>query len=372
MLRHRADRPWLICVHGTEMGRAAIDLTVFRAWHLYGALGLNVVLPVLPMHGPRGRRLPAGAVFPGEDVMDDVHATAQAVWDIRRLLSWIRTEQPGAKIGLSGISLGAYVSALVASLDDGLSCAILGVPVANLVEVLTEHAHLRHDDPRRLVMTTATPIGRMLSPLSMEPRVAMRGRFIYAGVADRLVNPREQVARLWEHWGEPQIVWYPGGHVGFLSHAPCNASSTPRWRSRECSTATTATPPPPGTLHEAARISQRPSGEFGSRRRTTGLRRHLSWLADAALPAEMLDEPVARQICDLFQCSCFLEQVSGTWDDRELARARHRRLGLAVELQYDVIASPDDQECRNCEPCKDSIRKVGPTAPGHDRTDRHS
>lgn len=220
MLRHRADRPWLICVHGTEMGRAAIDLTVFRAWHLYGALGLNVVLPVLPMHGPRGRHLPAGAVFPGEDVMDDVHATAQAVWDIRRLLSWIRTEQPGAKIGLSGISLGAYVSALVASLDYGLSCAILGVPVANLVEVLTEHAQLRHDDPRRLVMTTATPIGRMLSPLSMEPRVAMRGRFIYAGVADRLVNPREQVARLWEHWGEPQIVWYPGGHVGFFESRP--------------------------------------------------------------------------------------------------------------------------------------------------------
>ena len=83
MLRHDEPRPgWCAC--GTEMGRASLDLTLFRAWHLHEDFGLNVVLPVLPMHGPRASGLPKGAVFPGEDVMDDVHATAQAVWDVRR------------------------------------------------------------------------------------------------------------------------------------------------------------------------------------------------------------------------------------------------------------------------------------------------
>ena len=53
--------------------------------------GLNVVLPVLPLHGARKIK---GAAFPGEDVLDDVHAAAQAVWDIRRLLSWIRSQEP--------------------------------------------------------------------------------------------------------------------------------------------------------------------------------------------------------------------------------------------------------------------------------------
>ncbi|MET0996083.1 MAG: hypothetical protein ABWY20_19300, partial [Mycobacterium sp.] len=110
MLRHKEDSPWLVCVHGAEMGRAALDLTLFRAWHLHEDLGLNVVLPVLPMHGPRGRGLPKGAVFPGEDVMDNVHATAQAVWDIRRLLSWIRSQQPESPIGMYSISLGGYVT----------------------------------------------------------------------------------------------------------------------------------------------------------------------------------------------------------------------------------------------------------------------
>ncbi|MFV8315672.1 alpha/beta hydrolase family protein [Mycobacterium sp. 23] len=220
LLRHSQPRPWLVCVHGTEMGRAALDLALFRAWKLHDELGLNVVMPVLPMHGPRARGLPKGAVFPGEDVLDDVHATAQAVWDIRRLLSWIRLQEPDSRIGLNSLSLGGYIASLVASLEDGLTCAILGVPVADLVDVLGRHSGLSDDDPRRRTMRLAEPIGRMVSPLSLTPRVPMQGRFIYAGVADRLVHPREQVNRLWKHWGKPEIVWYPGGHTGFFRSQP--------------------------------------------------------------------------------------------------------------------------------------------------------
>ena len=220
LLRHPQPRPWLVCIHGTEMGRAALDLALFRAWKLHDELGLNVVMPVLPLHGPRARGLPKGVVFPGEDVLDDVHATAQAVWDIRRLLSWIRLQEPDSLIGLNSLSLGGYIASLVASLEKGLTCAILGVPVADLVELLGRHSGLSHDDPRRRTMELAEPIGRMASPLALVPLVPMQGRFIYAGVADRLVHPREQVVRLWEHWGKPKIVWYPGGHTGFFRSQP--------------------------------------------------------------------------------------------------------------------------------------------------------
>jgi hypothetical protein len=34
------------------------------------------------------------------------------------------------------------------------------------------------------------------------------------------VHPREQVVRLWKHWGSPEIVWYHGGHTGFLESRP--------------------------------------------------------------------------------------------------------------------------------------------------------
>ena len=220
MLRHSEPRPWIVCVHGTEMGRAGMDLTLFRAWHLHEDLGLNVMLPVLPMHGPRAKGLPKGAVFPGEDVMDDVHGTAQAVWDVRRVLAWIRAQQPGARIGLNSISLGGYIAALVASLEDDLTCAILGVPPANLVELLGRHSGLDKDDPRQTTLDLAAPIGRMVSPLSLQPKVPQEGRFIYAGVADRIVHPRQQVLQLWEHWGRPDIGWYRGGHTGFFEARP--------------------------------------------------------------------------------------------------------------------------------------------------------
>ncbi|WP_421842202.1 alpha/beta hydrolase family protein [Mycobacterium sp.] len=220
MLRHPEPRPWLVCVHGAQMGRAAIDLALFRAWQLHDDLGLNVVLPVLPMHGPRGRGLPPGAAFPGRNLLDDVHAAAQSVWDIRRMLSWIRSRQPDSPIGLNGLSLGGYVSALVAELYEGLTCAILGVPVVNLVKLIDRHAGLGRNDPRREVLRLAKPIGQMVSPLALTPRLPLRGRFIYAGVADRLVHPREQVTKLWEHWGRPEIIWYEGGHVGFFRSRP--------------------------------------------------------------------------------------------------------------------------------------------------------
>lgn len=77
--------------------------------------------------------------------------------------------------------------------------------------------------PQR-TMVLAEPIGRMVSPLSLSPRVPLRGRFIYAGLADQLVHPREQVVRLWEHWGKPEIVWYEGGHTGFFASRPVQRS----------------------------------------------------------------------------------------------------------------------------------------------------
>ena len=220
MLRHREPRPWLVCVHGAVMGQGALDLTLFRAWHLYADLGLNVVLPVLPIHGPRARGLPKGAAFPSGDVLDEVHLVAQAVWDIRRLLTWIRAQQPDSTIGLNGLSLGGCIASLVASLDDGLTCAILGVPVADIIELLGRHAGLSRHDPARETLKLAQPIGHMISPFALTPRVPMPGRFIYAGVADRLVHPRDQGTRLWEHWGRPEIAWYQGGHTGFFRSRP--------------------------------------------------------------------------------------------------------------------------------------------------------
>ncbi len=218
VLRHAGPpRPWLVCIHGYQMGSPLVDLGAFDPRVYHRKLGLNMLLPVLPLHGDRkfGRR--SGDGFMSANALDTVHAEAQAMWDIRRLLSWIRAQEPPS-IGVFGLSLGGYNAALLASVEPGLDCAIPGSPATGFERLLFEHAH--DAQARELRERGVTPealfeVFRVVSPLVLEPKVAAEGRGIFGGVADRLVPP-DQVRDLYEHWGRPRIEWYQGGHVTFL------------------------------------------------------------------------------------------------------------------------------------------------------------
>jgi hypothetical protein len=219
VLRHDEPRPWLVCVHGARMGRPTLDLAAFRARWLHEVLGLNLVFPVQPLHGPRRRGLPREVTYPGPDVMDNVHGAAQAVWDVRRVLSWIRTEDPCVPIGLIGVSLGGYNVALVGSLESDLACAVLGAPCVDVVDLMEHHSRMELPTAGLQAFERAHRIGRVVAPLALSPAIPHERRFLYAGVADRFVHPRHQVVRLWEHWGRPEIHWYLGGHVLFSRSA---------------------------------------------------------------------------------------------------------------------------------------------------------
>ncbi|MBV9412835.1 MAG: hypothetical protein JO148_14690 [Acidimicrobiia bacterium] len=215
VLRHTGEaRPWLVCVHGTSMGKASTDFLMFRARWLHEKLGLNVVFPVLPLHGPRGDDLPRYASFPGEDVMDNVHGIAQSVWDVRRVVRWA-SAQGDQPVGITGISLGGFVTALVAGLEPDLACALLGVPAVDLIDLIDHHSTRTRDPQYLRVLDLARQVGVAVSPLSLTPQLPVDRRFIYAGLADRLAHPRHQVARLWKHWGRPEVLWYKGGHLAF-------------------------------------------------------------------------------------------------------------------------------------------------------------
>ena len=215
LLRHDdGDRPWIVCTNGYRMGLAGIDVRAFG--HYHNVLGLNVLIPVLPLHGPRriGRR--SGDGFLGGDVLDTLHGEAQAIWDIRRMIGWLRAEGAPA-VGAAGLSLGGYTTALLASVEAGLACVVAGIPVADLARIFWRHgpplqleylAHLGIDEA--LVAELMT----VVSPLALEPRVPLEARMIFGGTADRLVAP-DHIRDLAEHWGHPKTLWYAGGHLGF-------------------------------------------------------------------------------------------------------------------------------------------------------------
>jgi dienelactone hydrolase len=220
VLRHAGEaRPWLVCVHGYQMGAPAIDLRAFRTAHLHYRLGLNVALPVLPLHGPRKIGRMSGDGFLSANFLDTVHAEAQAMWDLRRLLSWIRA-QGAPQVGAHGLSLGGYNTALLASLDAELACAIPGIPATDFTRLTWRHGpplHLRYAEHEGLVHDEAAEVLQVISPLTLEPLVPKERRYLFAATSDLLVPP-DQVRDLWRHWGRPRIVWYPGGHVTFRLH----------------------------------------------------------------------------------------------------------------------------------------------------------
>jgi dienelactone hydrolase len=218
VLRHaRGNRPWLICVHGWRMGVPALDLAAFRAKWLHRQLGFNVVLPVLPLHGLRAIGSSGGG-FLAADALNTVHAMAQAIWDLRRILSWIRL-QDCPRVGAYGLSLGGYTVALLATLEERLDCVIAGIAPSDFVDLARAHSHpliaalARYGAPPE---QDARSVFRVVSPLAAPPRVPWPNRYIFGGLADRMV-PRRQVRALWEHWQRPTIAWYNGSHLSFGS-----------------------------------------------------------------------------------------------------------------------------------------------------------
>ncbi|MCC6847730.1 MAG: alpha/beta hydrolase [Deltaproteobacteria bacterium] len=216
VLRHpHSTADWLICLHGMGAGHPALDFPGFRARTLQ-QMGLNLLFPVLPLHGPR--RVPGKGVraFLSFDLLDALHGFTQAVSEVRRLIRWARGE--GAKrVGLYGLSLGAYTAALVATLEE-VDLLIAGIPVSDLPDLFLWHAppQLRAEVAARdLFGPELRDLFALVSPLGRPPLLPRERRFIFAGLGDRMA-PAVQARRLWEHWERPSIAWYAGGHVSFF------------------------------------------------------------------------------------------------------------------------------------------------------------
>jgi len=212
------QRSWLVCAHGFGMGaNPFVDLRAFRTPQLQRR-GVNVVIPVLPLHGPRASGRVRGEDLMTIDLVDSMHGIAQATWDLRRTIRWLRATQGAERIGVIGYSLGGLVAALVASLEEDLSCVIAGIPVVDLPGLFRRHSgpHVgRLAEEHGVLGPVADDVHRVVSPLAMACKVPSERRYIFAGLADQM-STFDQARRLWLHWGRPTMAPYAGGHVGFF------------------------------------------------------------------------------------------------------------------------------------------------------------
>lgn len=216
LLRHPgAPRPWLVAVHGQGMGRSS-DIKMLRVRHLHQKLGINVALPVLPLHGPRSCGFSPPAQFASNVfATNNVLGLTQSVWDVRRLLQWLREDQQAPAVGLLGVSLGSYVINLLSTLEADLTCLVAVVPTSDLAASMRDATPIiptKQRLHREVHDHRSALVHRVVSPLARPCLVPHRRRHIVAGQVDRIAPPRG-AAELWRHWDEPSIAWCPRGHV---------------------------------------------------------------------------------------------------------------------------------------------------------------
>ena len=211
-----AGRPWLLCIHGYRMGTTFLDLRLFPPHILFQRLGLNVVMPTLPLHGPRRIGPQSGDHYLDGDPLDLLFAQTQALWDLRRTIAWIRQQEPNARIGVLGYSLGGYNAALLATHEPDLEFVVAGIPVADFASELWQHVppQLRaFFEAEGLTRERYQRLLQLVSPLTLPPKLAAERLHLFAGSADRVVPPAQPL-KLATHW-QREVHWYHGGHLTF-------------------------------------------------------------------------------------------------------------------------------------------------------------
>ena len=207
-------RPWLMCVHGYRMGVPLLDLSLFSPSWLHHRLGLNLIQPILPLHGPRKTGARTGDHFLDGDPLDLLLAEMQSLWDLRRSLAWLCAQEEKPRVGVLGYSLGGYNTALLAGYEAGLDFAIAAIPALDFPGLLWRHLpgeHLRYFSAGGFDLERYRRILAPVSPLSRPAAVDRERLMILGGTGDRLVPPSQPLL-LAQHWGVP-VQWYQGSHL---------------------------------------------------------------------------------------------------------------------------------------------------------------
>ena len=216
--RHEdGPRPTIIVLHGFAGSPYWFNSSFFALPWFYGH-GCDVVLATLPFHGARGdRRAPySGYGLFANGLGHFAEAMMQSVCDLRVLVDHLQAS--GVEhVGMTGLSLGGYVTALMAAVEPRLHVAIPNAAVTDLAGLMDSwfpagpllrfglhQAGIGQPEYRAAM--------RLHSPLRYQPVIGRDRLFVIGGLGDRLAPP-EQSAQLWEHWGRPRIHWYPGSHI---------------------------------------------------------------------------------------------------------------------------------------------------------------
>ena len=208
-------KPSVLLIHGWNGELGYYYQFPFLA-RLLNRSGLNAMMIELPYHARRRPRA-AGAInnFISHDLVRMLEATQQAMADLRAALAWLRA-QGSPLTGMWGISLGAWLTGLVASLDPEVGFTVLMSPVVSLDHAIRD---LPFCEPIRNSLGARDFDVRKLNLASHVPHCAPDGVLIVESTHD-LFAPTETVEEVWKLWRQPEIWRVPHGHISILASVP--------------------------------------------------------------------------------------------------------------------------------------------------------
>ncbi|MCC6809910.1 MAG: alpha/beta hydrolase [Deltaproteobacteria bacterium] len=211
-------RPTVIAIHGFTADLYALNEWFFALPWLY-ELGCDVLLFTMPFHGQRSSTLApfSGHGFFSGGIAGINEAFLQAVHDFRVFMDHLMIVRGVETVGVTGVSLGGYTSALLAAVEPRLAFSVPNVPLVSVADLALEW-HPVSELIRAVMRIKGLPVQTLrrwlalTSPLSYTPLLPKERLMIIGGVADRLAPPKHS-RELWEHWDRCRIHWYCGSHL---------------------------------------------------------------------------------------------------------------------------------------------------------------
>ena len=149
----------------------------------------------------------------------------KTVLNVRRSIDWLVRQQEvdTERIGITGASLGAILSSIVAETDTRIKCSVFILGGGNLARLFSESREKTIRSFRKRVMKkeglTKEQFFRLVSqklkdidPLTYAGRLSPETILMVNTVND-VVVPRECTLEFWAAIGEPELIWLPFTHT---------------------------------------------------------------------------------------------------------------------------------------------------------------
>ncbi len=210
LVLHDEPRPMAILIHGYLGGAHRMER---RLWPMsfWRRLGMDLALFVLPFHGSRAAkgfgRLPP---FPGAEPRITNEGFRQSMADLQDFIAFL-VERGHPKIGVMGMSLGGFSTALAATLEPKLAFAVPIIPLASIADAALLNGHLGDATVAADQHRALEAVHLMTSPLHRKLAIPATSVLVIGAERDQ-ITPIENARKLATHF-HCKLETMHGGHL---------------------------------------------------------------------------------------------------------------------------------------------------------------